>query len=114
MTQNNLGVTLWRLGERESGTARLEEAIKAYQAALAEYTRDRVPLQWATTQNNLSLALAMLGERTDDLAKLREAREAIDAAFQVYMQAGLEHQRGYFEERLRELDGLIAALAKAR
>ena len=26
-TQNNLGIALWRLGERESGTARLEEAV---------------------------------------------------------------------------------------
>ena len=46
------------LGERESGTARLEEAVAAYRAALAEKTRDRVPLQWAMTQNNLGVALA--------------------------------------------------------
>ena len=33
------------LGERESGTARLEEAVAAFRAALEEYTRERVPLQ---------------------------------------------------------------------
>ena len=33
MTQNNLGNALWRLGERESGTARLEEAVAAYREA---------------------------------------------------------------------------------
>ena len=33
-TQNNLGLALSTLGERESGTARLEEAIAAYRAAL--------------------------------------------------------------------------------
>ena len=49
------------LGERESGTARLEEAVAAYRAALEERTRERVPLDWATTQNNLGAALAMLG-----------------------------------------------------
>jgi tetratricopeptide (TPR) repeat protein len=41
MTQNNLGNALQALGERESGTARLEEAINAYRAALEEYTRER-------------------------------------------------------------------------
>jgi len=55
-TQNNLGTALFRLGERESGTARLEEAVAAYRAALEEQTRDRVPLAWATTRNNLSAA----------------------------------------------------------
>ena len=29
-------IALWRLGERESGTARLEEAVEAYRAALEE------------------------------------------------------------------------------
>ena len=44
-TQNNLGTALWTLGARESGTARLEEAVAAYRAALEERTRERVPLQ---------------------------------------------------------------------
>ena len=47
MTQNNLGTALRTLGERESGTARLEAAVAAYEAALEERTRDRVPLDWA-------------------------------------------------------------------
>jgi Tetratricopeptide repeat len=34
MTQNNLGAALSMFGERESGTARLEEAVAAYRAAL--------------------------------------------------------------------------------
>ena len=51
------------LGERESGTAQLEEAVAAYREALKEWTRERVPLEWATTQNNLGTALATLGER---------------------------------------------------
>ena len=45
MTQNNLGTALRALGERESGTARLNEAVAAYREALKEYTRERVPLQ---------------------------------------------------------------------
>jgi tetratricopeptide (TPR) repeat protein len=62
-TQNNLGNALRRLGEREAGTARLEEAVQAYRAALEEYTRERVPLDWAQTQKNLDLALQAMGQR---------------------------------------------------
>jgi tetratricopeptide (TPR) repeat protein len=68
MTQNNLGTALQTLGERESGTARLEEAVAAYRAALEEYTRDRVPLHWAATQNNLGKTLSSLGERESGTA----------------------------------------------
>ena len=35
-TQVILGNALWMLGVRESGTARLEEAVVAYRAALEE------------------------------------------------------------------------------
>jgi len=37
---------------------RLEEAVAAYQAALEEWTRERVPLDWAGIQNNLGNALS--------------------------------------------------------
>jgi hypothetical protein len=39
MTQNNLGTALQALGERESGTARLGEAVTAYDAALAVFIK---------------------------------------------------------------------------
>jgi hypothetical protein len=41
VTQSNLGVALAALGDRESGTVRLEEAVAVYHAALEEQTRDR-------------------------------------------------------------------------
>ena len=44
MTQNNLGAALATLGERESGTERLEQAVAAYTEALQERTRERVRL----------------------------------------------------------------------
>jgi len=50
-TQASLGTALFHLGERESGTAKLEEAVVAYREALKELTRERVPLDWAVTQN---------------------------------------------------------------
>jgi tetratricopeptide (TPR) repeat protein len=71
-------------GERESGTARLEEAVAAYRAALEERTRDRVPLDWAATQNNLGNALKALGERESGTARLEEAVEAFRAALREY------------------------------
>jgi hypothetical protein len=46
-----LGTALGTLGERESGTGKLEEAVAAYCEALKELTRDRVPLDWARTQS---------------------------------------------------------------
>jgi hypothetical protein len=53
LAQTNCGNALATLGERESGTARLEEAVSAYRAALEEWKRDREPLDWAQTQNDL-------------------------------------------------------------
>ena len=37
--------------------------MAAYTEALKEYTRERVPLDWAMTQSNLGATLATLGER---------------------------------------------------
>jgi tetratricopeptide (TPR) repeat protein len=72
---------LFRLGERESGTARLEEAVATYRAALQDRPRARVPLDWALTQNNLGDALLTLGKRESGTARLEEAvaayREAL-------------------------------------
>ena len=70
------------LGERESGTARLEEAVAAYRDALQERTRARVPLEWAMTQINLGDALLTLGERESGTARLEEAVAAYRDALQ--------------------------------
>jgi hypothetical protein len=57
--------------------------VTAYRAALEERTRERVPLQWATTQNNLGTALSMLGERESGTARLEEAVAAFTACLTV-------------------------------
>jgi len=77
---NDLGASLQTLGDRESGTDRLEEAVIAYRSALMERTRDRVPLDWAMTQMNLGNALATLGQRESGIARLEEAVTAYRAA----------------------------------
>jgi tetratricopeptide (TPR) repeat protein len=81
---NDLGVALQTLGGRESGTARLEEAVAAFRAALEQRTRERVPLDWTMTQNNLGNALTMLGRRESGTARLEEAVVAYRASLEEY------------------------------
>ena len=79
--QTNLGNALAMLGERESGTTKLEGALAAFRGALKEQTRERVPLDWAKTQASLGNALYTLGVRENSTAKFEEAvaayREAL-------------------------------------
>src|SRR5271166_28402 len=80
--RNRLGFALATLGFLESGTARLEEAVAAYRAALEERPRERVPLAWAETQNHLGVALWGLGGRESGTARLEEAVAAYRAALE--------------------------------
>jgi tetratricopeptide (TPR) repeat protein len=77
-----LGNALQTVGARESGSARLEEAVTAFRAALEEYARDRVPPDWAMTQMNLGNALVCLGKRESGTATLEEAVTAFRAALE--------------------------------
>ena len=79
-----LGNALGTLGERESGTERLEQAVEVYRGALEVYTRERVPLDWAATQNNLGTALQVLGKRESGTERLEEAVEVYRGALEVY------------------------------
>ncbi len=49
---------------------------------MQEWTRERVPLDWARAQNNLGTALAALGEHEGGTARLEEAAAAYRAALQ--------------------------------
>ena len=79
---DNLGTALFKLGERESRTVRLEQAVAAFRAALEERSRKRVPFDWALTQHNLGAALMRLGERESGTEKLKEAVAAYRAALE--------------------------------
>ena len=67
--------------ERESGTAKLEEAVAVYREALKEWTREGASRDWAMAQHNLGITLLALGIRGSEPAKLIEAvavfREAL-------------------------------------
>jgi tetratricopeptide (TPR) repeat protein len=80
----NLGNVLQALGERESSTVRLHEAVTAFREVLKEYTREHMPLDWATTQNNLGNALLALGKRESSTARLDEAVTAFREALKEY------------------------------
>jgi len=73
-------------GEQRGDSKALAEAVVAYREALKEYTRERVPLLWATTQHNLGTALWTLGERESGTEKL-------DAAVVAYREALKERTR---------------------
>ena len=50
--------------------------------ALEEYTRERVPLDWAVAQNNLGNALRELGARESGTVRLDEAMAAYRAVLE--------------------------------
>jgi hypothetical protein len=77
---NDLGAALAILGEREAGTARLEQAVETFSAAQTEWTRDRVPLDWARTPGNERMALLTLAGRSGDPARARRALEQLTLA----------------------------------
>ena len=84
MTQHNLGATLKTLGQKESDTARLEQAIIAFCDALEERTRERLPIQWAMTKNNLGNALWRLGQTESGTGRLEEAVIAFHDALEEF------------------------------
>jgi tetratricopeptide (TPR) repeat protein len=119
-TQHNLGNALQTLGERESGTARLEEAVAASRAALEEWKRERVPLYWATAQNNLGNALQALGTRESGTTRLGEAVAAYRAALEERTRqrvplrwATTQHNLGNALRALGEREGGTARLEEA-
>ena len=60
-----------------------EEAVSSFRLALQEWTRERVPLQWAQTQMSLGVVLSALGERETGTARLVEAVTAWDLSLTV-------------------------------
>ena len=107
-----LGTALQVLGERESSTARLEEAVTAYRDALKEYTRERVPLDWAMTQNNLGNALAALAERQKSAVRMNEALTCMRAAAEVYQQSGDAYWLPIAQSRVTEMEAELLKLQR--
>ena len=120
--QHSLGIALRTLGERETGTARLEAAVAALQETLKERTRERAPMEWAATQNDLGKTLWRLGERESGTVHLEQAAAAYREALQERTResaprewAATQHQLGVvlraLGERAREPAQLEEAVA---
>ena len=100
------------LGEREGGTARLEEAVATYREALKEDTRERVPLQWAMDTGNQGVALMLLAERSGDAKLAKLGVQQIEAAFTISGDGGDAPSAAFFESQLPKARALAEKLAK--
>jgi hypothetical protein len=112
-TQNNLGNALATLGERETGTARLDEAVEAYREALKELTRERVPLRWAISTGNQGVAFMLLADQRDDARMAATAVNQIEQALAVSCEGGHARLEQYLEAALPEARALRDRLNKA-
>jgi hypothetical protein len=110
MMQSNLGLALARLGEREAGTAKLEEAVAVQREALKERTRERVPLQWATSIGREGFALMLLAERRGDALMAETALSQINEAFETMRDGGNTPGAAYYERQLSRARALVARL----
>ncbi|MGB3582327.1 MAG: tetratricopeptide repeat protein [Roseiarcus sp.] len=80
-----LALALLKLGARESGRTRLEEALAILRLVLKEFTPETAPFDWSAAQANLGVALKTLSERVSGSGWLEEAVEAHRAALKQQM-----------------------------
>jgi hypothetical protein len=110
MTQSRVGAALQALGVRESGTARLQEAVAAYREALMEQTRERAPLDWAVSFGSQGVTLMLLAQRVKDAPMAQRAVLQIEAAFKTLRGGGDAPLAAYYEARLPEARRIRDAL----
>jgi hypothetical protein len=105
-----LGNALVVLGERETGTTKLEEAVAAYREALTERTRERAPLQWALSFGSEGVALMRLAERRGDAAMAETALSQINMAFETLRDGGHAQNAAYYERQLPTARAVVERL----
>ncbi len=88
--------------------------MAAYRAALEEYPRARVPLDWARTQMNLGIALWTLAERQKNARLMEEAIESTRGAVEAYQQAGEGYWLPIAQKRVTKMQAELAALKESR
>ncbi len=99
------------LGQRETGTDRLEQAVAAFRSALEERARDRVPLDWAGTTYILAYTKALIAERTGDLARAKAALPKATEARDVLRDGGHEAWAGYADNAIAAIEAIIGRLS---
>ncbi len=115
--QNNLGNLLII----KNNDVNFERAIKTYREALKIRTKDRFPLDYASTQDNLGNALRKLGTKQKNNTYLMEAVEAHKKALTVWTKennpwdwAMAKTNLGETLTRLGEQEGRIDYLKEAK
>ena len=81
----SLALALLKLGARESGRTRLEEALAILRLVLKEFTPETAPFDWSAAQANLGVALKTLSERVSGSGWLEEAVAVYRAALKEGM-----------------------------
>ena len=79
-----LGIVLEMLGQSESETGHLYEAIATLDLALSEFARAQVPQLWAGVQNSRGITLEELGKREPGTVRLEQAMEVYRVVLQVW------------------------------
>jgi hypothetical protein len=110
MTRNNLGNALRDIGRLKMEASMLKEAIDTYEEALKEYTRERVPLQWALAIGNQGIARMLLAALTKDLSIAEIACLQLEAAWSLERDGGHPRNANVYHERLLEARRLRALL----
>jgi len=106
------GDALRALGEQGNGRVMLEEAAAAFRYALQEWTRARVPFQWAKSTGNQGVALMLLAERRGDAEMAKLAEQQFKAAYVATLDGGDAPSAAEFEAQSRKASTLAQKLAK--
>ena len=84
IVESNLGWVLSILGNDETSSGRLQEAVTEYRTALGAISRDGAPALWASIQDGLGGALWDLGEHDNQKSYFEQAIEAHRLALEFY------------------------------
>ena len=109
-TQINLGSALLIIGERESGTTKLEEALAAYREALKDLTYELAPSLWAITVGSQGVVLMHLADRRADATLAEGAVNLITTAFELLRYGGEPSGAAYYERQLASARASVARL----
>jgi len=112
MGMGNLATVLQTLGERETGTARLLEAVDAIGKVLAMPRRDQSPLDRAASLCSMARAMILLADRTDDPAMARQALHQLQEAGQILRDGGHPALADPRADLISRAETLIARLSQ--
>jgi hypothetical protein len=110
--QDNLGNTLFTLGTREAGTARLKEAIATYSEVLTDKMRERLPFQWAISAGNQGVSFRLLAERLGDGRAAETAVAQITMALEILRDGDHQPFAAYYEDQLSKARELLDPLSR--